>query len=74
MADVFPIKGQCELVPGPMRNPEMESEKCAGAVAFCTMHCLQGYWQYSLAEEAREYFTFVTGNGLLTTTRVPQGV
>ena len=38
------------------------------------MDCLQGYWQCSLAEEARGYFTFVTGDGLLTPTRVPQGV
>ena len=37
------INGQCELVPAPMRNPEIEGGKCAGAVAFCTMDCLQGY-------------------------------
>ena len=57
-----------------MRNPEIEGEKCVGAVAFCTMDCLQGYWQCPLAEEAREYFTFVTKDGLFTPTRVPQGV
>ena len=74
VADFPPINGQCELVPGPMRNPEVEDEKCAGAVAVCTMGCLQGYWQSPLAEEAREYFTFVTGDGLFTSTRVPQGV
>ena len=60
VADYPPINGQCELVPGPMRHPEIEGEKGVGAVAFCTMDCLQGYWQYPLAEEAREYFTFVT--------------
>ena len=38
------------------------------------MDCLQGYWQSPLAEEASEYFTFVTGDGLFTPTRVPQGV
>ena len=43
VADFPPINGQCELVPGPMRNPEIEGEKCAGAVAFCTMDCPQGY-------------------------------
>ena len=69
-----PINGQCELVPGPMQNPEVEGEKCAVAVAFCTMECLQSYWQCPLVEEAREYFTFVTGDGLFTSTRVPQGV
>ena len=74
VADFPPINGQCELVPGPMRNPEIEGEKCVGAVAFCTMGCLQGYWQCPLAEEAREYFTFVTRDGLFTPTRVPQGV
>ena len=74
VADFSPINGQCELVPGPMRNPEIEGEKCVGAVAFCTMDCLQGYWQCPLAEEAREYFTFVTKDGLFTPTRVPQGV
>ena len=56
-----------------MWNPEIEGEKCVGAVAFCTMDWLQGYWQCPLAEEAREYFTFVTKNGLFTPTRVPQG-
>ena len=66
--------GQCELVPGPMRNPEIEGEKCAGAVAFFKMDCLQGYWQCPLTEEAREYFTFVTGDSLFTPTLVPQGV
>ena len=74
VAAFSPINGQCELVPGPMRNSEIEGEKCAGAVTFCTMDCLQGYWQCPLAEEAREYFTFVTGDGLFTPTRVPQGV
>ena len=57
-----------------MRNPEIEGEKCAGAVAFCTMDCLRGYWQCPLAQEAREYLTFVTGDSLFTPTRVPQGV
>ena len=74
VADFPPINGQCELVPGPIRNPDIEDEKCAGAVAFCTMDCLQGYWQCLLAEEAREYFTFVTGEGLFKPMHVPQGV
>ena len=74
MADFFPINGQCELVPGPMRNPQIQGEKCAGAVAFCTMDCLQGYWQCPLAEDAREYFTFMTGDGLFTPTHVLQRV
>ena len=74
LAVFFTINDQCELVPGPMRNPEIEGRKCAGAVAFCMIDCLQGYWQCPLAEEAREYFTFVTGNGLFTPTRVSQGV
>ena len=34
VADFSSTNGQCELVPGPMRNPEIEGEKCAGAVAF----------------------------------------
>ena len=38
------------------------------------MNCFQGYWQCPLAEDARKYFTFVTGNGLFTPTRVSQGV
>ena len=42
VADFSPINGQCELVPGPMKNPEIEGEKCAGSKAFCTMDCLQG--------------------------------
>ena len=54
-------------------EPEIEGEKCTGAVAFCTIDCPQGYWQYSLAEVPREYFTFVTKGGLFTPTRVPQG-
>ena len=75
LVDEFsPINGQYELVPGPMGNPEIEGEKYAGAVVFCTMDCLQGYWQYPLAEESREYFTFVTGDGWFRPTRVPQGV
>ena len=74
VADFSPINGQCELVPGPMRNPEIEGEKCAGIIAFCTLDCIQSYWQCPLAEEAREYFTFVTGDGLFTPTRVPRRV
>ena len=34
VADFSPINGQCELVPGPMRNLEIEGDKCVGAVAF----------------------------------------
>ena len=74
VADFPLINSQCELVPGLMWNPEIESEKFSGIVAFCTMDCLQRYWQCSLAEEAREYFTFVTGDDLFAPTRVPQGV
>ena len=54
VAVFFPINGQRKLVPGPMRNPEIEGAKCAGAVAFCTMDCVEDYWQCPLAEEARE--------------------
>ena len=39
VAEFSPINGQCKLVPGPMRNLEIEGEKNAGAVAFCTMDC-----------------------------------
>ena len=74
MADSSPINDLCELVPGLMRNPELKDEKCAGVGASCTMDCLQRYWQCPLAEEAREYFTFVTGDGLFTPTHRPQGV
>ena len=74
MADFTPINGHCELVPGPMLNPEIEGEKGAGAVFFFTMDCLQGFWRWPLAEEAREYFTFVTGDALFTPTRMSQGV
>ena len=43
VADFSLINGQCELVPGPMRTPEIEGEKCAGGMAFCSMDCPQGY-------------------------------
>ena len=45
VADFTPINDHYELVPGLMLNLEIEGEKGAGAVAFCTMDCLQGYWQ-----------------------------
>ena len=57
-----------------MWNPEIEGEKCTGAVTFCTMDYLQGYWQRPLMDEVREYVTSVTGNGLFTPMRVPYGV
>ena len=57
-----------------MRNSEVEGEKCAGTVNFWAMECLQGSWQYPLVENAHEYFTFVTGDGLFTPTRLPQEV
>ena len=60
VVEFSPINGQCKLVPG----PKIEGEKCAGTVVFCKMDCLQGYWQCPLVEEAREYFTFVTGDVL----------
>ena len=41
VADLSPINGQCELVPGPMKNPEIAGEKCTGSKAFYTMDCLQ---------------------------------
>ena len=74
VADFLPINGQCELVPGPMRNPEIEVENVLAPWLFVTMDCLQGYWKCPLAEEACEYFTFVTGDGLFTPKHVPQGV
>ena len=43
VAEFPPITGLYELVPGSMQNPEIEGVKYAGAVAFCTMDCLQGY-------------------------------
>ena len=45
-----------------------------GARFFGKLDLLQGYWQIPLAEEAREIFTITTPLGLLTPTRVPQGV
>ena len=41
VAEFSAINGQGEFVPGPIRKPEIEGEKCVGAVAFCTMDCLQ---------------------------------
>ena len=40
VADLFPIKCRYDLVPRPMKNPEIEGNTCAGVVAFCPMYCL----------------------------------
>lgn len=74
MADLSHTNGQCEVVPGPMFNPEFEGKTCASVVAFCAICCLHGYWQCPLAELAREYFSFVTRDGPYIPTRMPQGV
>lgn len=71
-ADFLHITGQYELVLESMLNPGIEGEKCTGALAFCTVDCHQCYWQFSLEEEVRDYFTFVTRNGVFTPTQVPQ--
>ena len=46
VAEFSALNGQCEFVPGPIQKPEIEGDKCVGAVAFCTADYLQGYWQY----------------------------
>ncbi|CAM9897432.1 unnamed protein product, partial [Chrysoparadoxa australica] len=46
---------------------------CEGARCFFTFDGLKGFWQFPLAEDCQELFTFISEDGLWTPTRVPQG-
>ena len=75
MSDYKAVNAQVEESPGVMPNQEADMVDLLSALFFfAKLDLLQGYWQMSLAEEAREIFTITTPLGLFTPTRVPQGV
>ena len=71
--DLRAINNCVELSPYPLPHLERISQMLKGYPCFATIDLCKGYWQYPLAEECQEYFTFVTEDGLFTPTRVPQG-
>eukprot|EP00918_Siedleckia_nematoides_P096168 GHVU01210958.1.p1 GENE.GHVU01210958.1~~GHVU01210958.1.p1 ORF type:complete len:412 (+),score=24.43 GHVU01210958.1:968-2203(+) len=52
---------------------EEELEYIGGAQFFAVLDFVDGYTQTPLAEESREIFSLVTGQGVFTPFRVPQG-
>jgi transposase InsO family protein len=49
------------------------TQSVRGAYGFAKFDFFKGFWQLPLAEDSREYFSFVTEDGVFTPTRVPQG-
>jgi hypothetical protein len=44
-----------------------------GARCFFLIDLFNGYWQIPVIPEDQEKFSFITGDGIWTPTRVPQG-
>ncbi|CAM9128588.1 unnamed protein product [Sphacelaria rigidula] len=73
VSDYQAVNAKVEQAPGVMPS-QGDMRELLGAQCFGKLDLLQGYSQMSLAPEAQEIFTIVTPDGLLTPTRVPQGV
>ena len=77
--DSFRLVSDCKAVneqvksSGVMPNQEADMVDLLSARFFGKLDLLQGYWQMTLPEEAREILTITTSLGLFTPTRVPQG-
>ena len=71
--DLRAINNCVELSPYPLPHLERVAARLKGYSCFATIDLCKGYWQYPLAKECQEYFTFVTEDGFFTPTRVPQG-
>lgn len=74
VGDFRAVNSQHESVPGPTPRKEEQMSRTHGATHFCSLDLLHAHWQMPLTEEAQEMFTISTPDGLLTPTRVPQGV
>lgn len=48
-------------------------QKLGGARCFALLDAFKGYWQFPLAEDSQEIFSFVTPDGVFTPRRVIQG-
>ena len=57
----------------PMPNLEVMLGRIAGAKYFALFDLTSGYWQFPLAKECQEIFSYMTDKGVYTPTRVPQG-
>ena len=56
-----------------MPSLEVVLSRLAGAAYFATLDAYKGYWQFSLAPESQEYFSFMTEEGVYTPNRIIQG-
>jgi hypothetical protein len=57
----------------PMPNLECVLQSLEGTTCYATLDLWKGYWQFPLAEEKQECFSFMTHEGIFTPTRIIQG-
>jgi hypothetical protein len=73
LVDARELNAQTEKCPFPMPSvPEM-TMTLQGARCFFLIDLFNGYWQIPVIPEDQEKFSFITGDGIWTPTRVPQG-
>ncbi|MEM9897005.1 MAG: reverse transcriptase family protein, partial [Bacteroidota bacterium] len=73
VVDLRQVNSQIELCPYPIPYLESVVTFAAGAYCYATCDLQDGYWQFPLAKQSQELFTFVTHEGLYSPTRIPQG-
>jgi hypothetical protein len=71
--DVRAVNAQTERMVWPMPMLEVVLDHLDGAAVFFSLDFFKGYWQFKLAEESQEMFSFLTDQGVYTPTRVLMG-
>lgn len=71
--DYRPINSMAIPIAAATPNLAMVTSKVSGSVAFEKFDLFKGFWQLPLHEECQEIFSFMTEDGVYTSTRVPQG-
>ena len=73
IVDLRAINAVTKPIAWPMPSLEVVLSRLAGAAYFATLDAYKGYWQFSLAPESQEYFSFMTEEGVYTPNRIIQG-
>lgn len=66
--DLRGINQDTEPVSWPMPSNDVILGRLSEASYFATLDAYKGYWQFPLAEESQEYFSFMTDEGVYTST------
>jgi hypothetical protein len=67
------MNSQLEPVAGIIPHLDIVLNKLSRSKFFSTIDYCKGYWQLSLEKQSREYISFVTPDGIWTSTRLLQG-